>query len=82
MKRRGDHKRCQARTAHEMGEEEGIGHPHNRRYTAQYRRKQGLVKDIWIGAGLLIIFMPLGLQLTMLLATTFVSLCILDETAD
>lgn len=54
----------------------------DRRLTAIYKQKQSLVKDIWIGSGLIIIFMPLSIQLTMLLATVFLSFCILDETED
>lgn len=57
-------------------------HPHLRRQTAVYRQKRSLVKDIWIGSGLIVIFMPLSVQLTLLLATVFLSFCILDETED
>ncbi len=54
----------------------------DRRLTAIYKRKQSLVKDVWIGSGLIIIFMPLSIQMTMLIATIFLSFCILDETED
>ncbi len=46
----------------------------------RHRQKKRLVRDIWIASGMFIIFMPLNLQITMLLLTTFVSFMILDET--
>lgn len=57
-------------------------HPSLRRQTEVYLQKKDLVKDIWIGSGMIIIFMPLSIQMTMLLATVFLSFCILDETED
>lgn len=56
-------------------------HPSWRRYTRKYLRKKAIVKDVWIASGTMIIFMPLYWQITMLLITTFLSFCILDETA-
>ena len=57
-------------------------HPHKRRFTAVYRRKQGVVKNLWIGCGLVMIVLqaspPLVFALAM--ATMFLSFAILDET--
>ncbi|MEN8260424.1 MAG: hypothetical protein ABFS02_07545, partial [Pseudomonadota bacterium] len=56
-------------------------HPHWRRLTPKYRRKKEIVKDLWIGSGLVMIVSPLGLQLILLLVTTLVAFMILDETS-
>ena len=56
-------------------------HPHWRRFTPKYRKKKAIVKDVWIGSGLVIIVSPLGLQLILLLVTTLVAFMILDETS-
>ena len=57
-------------------------HPHRRRFTCPYRRKKGIVKNLWIGSGLLMIVVATpALILAMALATTFLSFAILDETA-
>ncbi len=57
-------------------------HPHRRRYTRRYRRKLGLVKSLWIGSGLLMLLCnSLALVFGLALATTFLSFCVLDETA-
>jgi hypothetical protein len=56
-------------------------HPHRRRFTASYRRKRGIVKNVWIGSGLLMI--ALGSPPAILgiaLGTVFLSFMILDET--
>ena len=57
-------------------------HPHRRRLTRVYRRKQGLVKNLWIGSGCLMLLNPV-LPFVMLvgLITTLFSFVILDETA-
>ena len=56
-------------------------HPHRRRFTCLYRRKKGVVRSLWIGSGLLMIVVATpALILTMVLATTFLSFVILDET--
>ena len=56
-------------------------HPHRRRFTRRYRRKQQLVKSVWIGSGLLILTNPvIGVALAVGLATSFLSFMLLDET--
>ena len=56
-------------------------HPHRRRFTAGYRRKQGIVKNIWIASGLvMVIHASPALIVAMALGTTFLSFVILDET--
>jgi hypothetical protein len=55
--------------------------PHRRRFTHGYRRKMGLVKNLWIGAGLLVLFHPSPVVLlTAGLSMTFVAFTLLDET--
>ena len=57
-------------------------HPHKRRFTGLYRRKKCIVRNLWIGSGLLMIVVATpALILAMALATTFLSFVILDETA-
>jgi len=58
-------------------------HPSWRRYTKKYLKKQGLVRDLWIGAGGVMLFISgsVGAILTLALAATFLSLIILDETS-
>jgi len=56
-------------------------HPHRRRFTARYRRKQGIVKNIWIVSGCLMVLQgSAAIILAMALGTTFLSFMILDET--
>ena len=56
-------------------------HPHRRRFTDTYRRKRGIVKDIWICSGLVMLSTASpALIVTLTLATTFLSFLILDET--
>lgn len=58
-----------------------ISHHHYRRFSKRYKKKQGLVKNIWIGVGLFAIIFPfLPLIMVLTLSTTFVSFTILDET--
>jgi len=56
-------------------------HPHRRRFTKRYRRKQAIVKNIWICSGLLMLLHATPATITALgLGTTFLSFVILDET--
>lgn len=56
-------------------------HPYRRRFTPEYRRKRGIVKNIWIGSGLVMITAgSTAVTVCLLLATTFLSFMILDET--
>lgn len=56
-------------------------HPHRRRFTVAYRRKQGIVKNIWIGSGLVMLAQATPAVIVGLaLGTTFLSFVILDET--
>lgn len=56
-------------------------HPHWRRYTASYRRKRGICKNIWICSGLLMCLQATPAVIIGLgLGTTFLSFMILDET--
>ena len=58
------------------------GHPHKRRFTGLYRRKKGIVRNLWIVSGLLMIVLATpAMILAIALATTFLSFVILDETA-
>lgn len=55
--------------------------PHRRRFTRSYRRKRGLVKNLWMGAGLVILLQPtLAFLITVTLAMTFLAFVVLDET--
>ena len=57
-------------------------HPHRRRFTPRYRRKQGIVKNVWIASGVVMILQASpAIILAMALGTTFLSFVILDETA-
>jgi hypothetical protein len=52
-----------------------------RRRTAKYKRKQSLVKSIWITSGLIMLTNPvLPFIAALSLLTTFLSFVILDET--
>jgi len=56
-------------------------HPHYRRFSARYKRKQSLVKNFWIGAGLITLAFPLlHVAFVLTLSTTLLSFCLLDET--
>lgn len=56
-------------------------HPHYRRYSKQYKRKKGVVKDIWIINGMITLLFPLlEVAVVLMLLSTFISFCILDET--
>ena len=57
-------------------------HPHRRRFTPGYRRKQGIVKNVWIASGLLMIVQPSpAIIIAIALGTTFLAFAILDETS-
>lgn len=57
-------------------------HPHKRRFTRRYMRKKGIVKNLWIASGLVMILLATpALVLAIALGTTFLSFVILDETA-
>ncbi len=64
-----------------VSEAELARHPSWRRLTRKYRRKQRIVRDLWIVSGLLMMGVPLGAMLALGLGTTLVALVILDETA-
>ena len=56
-------------------------HPHRRRFTKRYRRKQAIVKNLWIvSGGIMILDGALATIVALLLGTTFMSFMILDET--
>jgi hypothetical protein len=56
-------------------------HPHRRRYTRRYRRKQQLVKGVWVASGLLILTKPVvNIAIAVVLASSFLSFMLLDET--
>jgi hypothetical protein len=56
-------------------------HPHRRRFTPVYRRKQGIVKNVWIASGLVMALQATpAFILALALGTTFLSFVILDET--
>jgi len=57
-------------------------HPHKRRFTAGYRRKQNIVRNVWIASGLVMILQATpAFILAIALGTTFLSFLILDETS-
>ena len=56
-------------------------HYHRRRFTAKYRRKQGIVKSLWISSGVVMLCFPVApFVMGLGLFTTFLSFVILDET--
>ncbi|MCK9530187.1 MAG: hypothetical protein M0R77_06445 [Gammaproteobacteria bacterium] len=61
-------------------EEVLASHPSWRRRTRSYRRKQRLVRDLWIVSGLMMLGAPLGGMLALALGTLLVAFVILDET--
>lgn len=57
-------------------------HPSKRRFTPIYQRKQGIVKNVWIASGLVMILVATpAMVLAITLGTTFLSFVILDETS-
>ncbi|ABI57835.1 hypothetical protein ACN2MM_13240 [Alkalilimnicola ehrlichii MLHE-1] len=63
-----------------LSEEDRARHPSWRRTTRHYRRKQRRVRDLWIGAGLLMILAPVTAIPAILLGTVLAAFTILDET--
>lgn len=56
-------------------------HAHLRRQGKPYKRKQALVKNIWICSGVVMCAFPFPAFVTFsAIFTTFLSFCILDET--
>jgi hypothetical protein len=56
-------------------------HPSRRRLTRRYRRKRDIVKNIWIGSGLVMLAQGSPALIVALgLGTTFLAFMILDET--
>lgn len=56
-------------------------HHYYRRFTQRYKRKQSIVKSLWIAAGLTVAAFPLlHLLIFITMLTTFLSFSILDET--
>lgn len=56
-------------------------HSHGRRLTHSYKKKQDIVKNLWIGSGLLMLVIGvLPYLVAATLFTTFISFVILDET--
>lgn len=66
------------------GDDRGIAdatHPSRRRLTWRYRRKRDIVKNIWIGSGLVMLAQGSPAVIVALgLGTTFLAFMILDET--
>lgn len=57
-------------------------HPHRRRFTAAYRRKLDIVRNLWIGSGILMMVQATPVITAVLcIATTFLSFMILDESS-
>lgn len=57
-------------------------HPHRRRFTSRYRRKRGIVKNVWIASGLVMAVQASpAIIMALALGTTFLSFVILDETS-
>jgi hypothetical protein len=63
-----------------MPEQERIKHASFRRYTDKYRKKQRLVRDLWIVSGLAMLCAPLNVLVALALGTTLLAFTILDET--
>ena len=62
-----------------MSEIDQARHPNYRRTTRRYRKKQRIVRDIWIVSGTLMLWIPLSFLLVLAMATTFLAFMILDE---
>jgi len=63
-----------------MPERERIKHSSFRRYTSKYRKKQRIVRDLWIVSGLVMLCTPLNVLVALALGTTLLAFTILDET--
>ncbi len=58
----------------------GFRYDSERRGSPRYRAKRSLVRDVWIGVGLIMLVLPDPAAVAMLaLLATFVSFMILDE---
>ena len=58
-----------------------LGHCHYRRLQKSYKKKQSLIKNFWIAAGLITLAFPfLAVAIILSIVTTFISFSILDET--
>ena len=56
-------------------------HSHGRRFTRAYKKKQEVVKSLWIYSGLVMMVIPVAPYVAAAtLFTTFLSFVILDET--
>jgi hypothetical protein len=56
-------------------------HCHRRRFTRAYKRKQEMVRSLWIYSGLVMVVIPVAPYVAAAtLFTTFLSFVILDET--
>lgn len=56
-------------------------HSHGRRLSTAYKKKQNLVKNIWIGSGVAMLCLPTpAFVVSLSLATTFLAFLVLDET--
>ncbi len=69
------------RPPHELDKDAIAEHPHWRRATSKYRRKKSRVMNLWIGSGLIMLFLSLPGVIALGLLTTFLSFAVLDETA-
>jgi hypothetical protein len=63
-----------------ISEADKARHPSLRRYTRKYRKKQKIVRDLWLVSGLLMLCVPPTFMLAMALGTTLLAFVILDET--
>ena len=65
-----------------FGEEPVLRQDQERRKTTKYKKKQGIVKTVWIAMGLLMLINPVPpFVAAVSLFTTFLSFIILDETS-
>ncbi len=64
----------------ELPDRERERHASWRRYTRKYRRKQSIVRDVWLVSGALMLVVSTGGALILALGTAFISFMILDET--
>ena len=55
-------------------------HPSWRRYTAKYRRKKRIVRDVWLLSTALMLCVPVMALPVIIMGTTFLAFMILDET--
>ncbi len=61
--------------------DKGFGYDSERRASPRYRAKRALVRDVWIGVGVVMLVLPNPAAIGLLaLVATFASFMILDET--